>query len=241
MRLSIHRDGRLVIHEHGELERELEKSDPLALATAFRAVVELENELTCAQLFRALAPWANLLSRAAWIDFETWLGSASRTPLRLVRADTATQSDDEPPLDAVIVHPVLSVLRDHPRNLSPATLNICWRTSGRYASPRPDGFGGEDRFCSLSLSPPEEWAHLPLIIDTSMMVDDVDSFRRDVASLQAVVDEKLRAEPTLFETIILGFLDDISFHGTPAEAVETRDELLARLDEARAQAEKDSP
>jgi hypothetical protein len=145
MRLFIHRDGRLVVREHGEKDRAVDRNDLLALAAAFRAAVELEHGLTSAQLFRALAPWAALLSRAAWIDFEAWLSGASRAPLSVVCAETMAPGDDEPPLDAVIVHPVLSVHRERPRNLSSVTLDIHWRTSGRYASPRPDGFGGEDR------------------------------------------------------------------------------------------------
>lgn len=50
MRLVIHRDGRVVVREHGEADRELERTDPLALASALRAVVEFESGLTSAQL-----------------------------------------------------------------------------------------------------------------------------------------------------------------------------------------------
>jgi hypothetical protein len=163
MRLVIHRDGRVLVHEHGEADRLLDNDDPLALAEAFRAIVELENGLTSAQLFRALRPWAALLARAAWLDFNVWQASATRAPLRLITEEPNRRGDDEPPLDAVVIHPVLSVHQDGEQELARASIAVHWRTSGGYATPRPNGFGGEDLFCSLSFAPPESWTHLPLL------------------------------------------------------------------------------
>lgn len=155
MRLVIHRDGKVLAREHGEPDVTLDKDDPLALAQALRALVEFEDRLTSAQLFRALRPWAMLLSRAAWMDFDSWQGSAARASLQLVNEEPTAHGDDDPPLDAVVIHPVLSVHRDASEGDAGTTIAIHWRTSGRYASPRPDGFGGEDRFCSLSFAPPQ--------------------------------------------------------------------------------------
>jgi hypothetical protein len=37
---------------------------------------------------------------------------------------------------------------------------------------------------------------------------------------------------TFFDTIFLGFLDDVSFHGTPAAAAEVKDKLMEQVENA---------
>ena len=222
MRLLIQRDGMVLVCEHGEPDRELNKDDPLALASAFRAIVAFEEGLTSAQLFGALAPWAALLSRAAWIDFDAWLASVTPTPLRLVDASYRS-GDEEPLLDAVVIHAVLTTHQQSDITSAPASLAINWQTSGRYATPQSNGFGGEDRFCSLSLSPPERWAYLPLIIDPTTMIDDLNAF------FGVTVQPLLMIEPTFFETVVLGFLDDVSFHGTPYDLARVWDEMSEQI------------
>eukprot|EP01036_Dinobryon_divergens_P057776 gene57775-77110_t len=120
---------------------------------------------------RALKPWGSLIGCAAWMEFDEWLAASERPHLALARAASGDAADDEPPLDAVVIHPVLSLHSVGRRQREPITVNIRWRVSGRYSRPRPDGHGVKDSFCSLSFSPPAEWAHLPLILDGTLMVD----------------------------------------------------------------------
>jgi hypothetical protein len=231
MRLRIQRNGDLTILEHGEEERPVGVG-PIDLAACFRALVELEDGLTTAQLMRALKPWSSLIGCAAWMEFDEWLAAGERPHLALARAASGDAADGEPPLDAVVVHPVLSFHSTGRRQRGPTTVNIRWRVSGRYARPRPDGHGGKDSFCSLSFSPPAEWAHLPLILDGTLMVDALVS-KADAGLEAALEASQLVADPTFFGAIILGFLDDISFHGSPSETQEQRQELLSRLDDVK--------
>jgi hypothetical protein len=235
MRLVIYRSGRVLITEHGEPDREA-SPDPVALASCFRAVVAFEEGLTSAQLMRALSPWATLIGHAAWMDFNAW-ASASARP-HLVLATSEREQPDDPPLDAVVIHPVLSLASDshgkkRRRSDGPVTLSIRWRSSGRYAWPRPDGFGGEDRFCSMSFVPPAQWAHLPLLIEAQVMVDAL-RIDGDAPLLPDLETAQLTVEPTFFDAIVLGFLDDISFHGSPADTQERYGELQELVKEAEA-------
>lgn len=191
--------------------------------------MELEQGLTSAQLFRALQPWSELLSRTAWIDFDAWQNSVVPPPLHVVTNEQEHEFDKEPPLDAVMVHPVLTLHKDGKAKTAPVTFDIRWQTSGRYASPRPNGFGGEDRFCSLSFADPATWAHLPLLIDPVCRVDDYALLGSVTSALQGAEVGRLQVEPSLFDTIILGFLDDISFHGTPSDAATIGDDLSAMV------------
>ena len=111
-------------------------------------------------------------------------------------------------------------------------LSVNWRSSGRYAQPRPNGFGGEERFCSMSFLPPAQWAHLPLLIETRMAADAL-RIGRDAPLLPELEAATLQAEPIFFDTVVLGFLDDISFHGSPEDTQERYGDLLERLEEAK--------
>jgi hypothetical protein len=234
VRLIIHRDSRLVIAENGEPDRAV-ASDPFALAACFRAFVVFEEGLTSAQLMRALRPWSRLIGSAAWMDFDAW-ASASVQP-HLTLATTAERQPDDSPLDAVVIHPVLTLTsegRSKRRKISKlVSLSNRWRSSGRYAQPQPNGFGGEDRFCSMSFIPPARWAHLPLLIETRVMVDAV-RIGGDAPLLPELQAATLEAEPTFFDAVVLGFLDDISFHGSPEDTQERYGELLERVEEAKA-------
>jgi|GEM_PF-6913603 len=232
MRLFIHRDSNVFVREHGEPDRPVDRDDLLALAECFRAGVEFEEGLTSAQLFRALRPWAEILSRAAWINFDAWQENATRPALRIVEAQPPSADDrDEPELGAVVIHPVFVVHRVRSKKSPSITFKIIWHTSGRYAVPQPNGFGGEDKYCSLSFAPPESWAHLPLIIDPTLVIDDVDAFSQALIDVSKTARDVLQAEPVFFDSIVLGFLDDVSFHGTPAEIADARKELWERVDQ----------
>lgn len=232
MRLTIHRDGRLVIAEHEEPDRAVEP-DPFALAACFRASVVFEEGLTSAQLMRALRPWARLIGQAAWMDFDAWASASAQPHVTLATSD---EQRDDAPLDAVVIHPVLTLTsgsRTKRREAGePLSLSVDWRSSGRYAQPQPNRFGGEERFCSMSFLPPVQWAHLPLLLETRMAVDAL-RIGRDPHLLPELEAATLQAEPTFFDTVVLGFLDDISFHGSPADTQERYGDLLERLEEAK--------
>lgn len=231
MHVLVKRNGSLQLRvgEHGEIERELDKSDALSLAVAFRAVVELEGGLTCAELIRALAPWGEILSRAAMIDFDAWLIEACHTPSPSRSFDAGPTADAESPLDAVVVSPVLVVHREDHRDRTNAVFEICWSASARYASPYMDPTLSKVLYCSLSFLPTKAWINLPLIIACSAEIENysslimVDIFANEFGGAVQVV-------PTFFDVVVVGFLRKISEHGSPAESIHARAELLDVLD-----------
>jgi hypothetical protein len=232
MRLTIYRDGSVLAVEHGEQDCEV-SPDLFAIAGCFRAFVAFEEGLTSAQLLRALRAWARLIRRAAWMDFDA-RASASAHP-HLTLATKEEEQRDDAPLDAVVIHSI-PTLRSEGRTKrrkagEPVSLSIRWRSSGRYAQPQPNGFGGEDRFYSMSFLPPAEWAHLPLPIDTRVMADAL-RIGGDAPLLPELEAVTLEAEPTLFDTVVLGFLDDISFHGSPTDTKGRYAELVELVREA---------
>lgn len=176
-----------------------------------------------------------LIGRAAWMDFDAWVSASAQPHLTLATSEEGHR--DDAPLDAVVIHPVLALTSDgrtRRRKIGETvSLSIRWRSSGRYARPQPNGFGGKDRFCSMSFVPPARWAHLPLLIETRVMVDAL-RIAGDAALLPELEAATLEAEPTFFDTVVLGFLDDISFHGSPEDTQERYGDLLDRLEEAKA-------
>jgi hypothetical protein len=155
----------------------------------------------------------------------------------LTLATSAEKQRDDDPLDAVVIHPVLTLTSEGPtkrrKSSEPVSLCIRWRSSGRYTQPEPNGFGGEDHFCSMSFIPPARGAHLSLLIDTRVMGDAL-RIGADAPLLPELETATLEAEPAFFDTVVLGFLDDISFHGSPTDTQEQYDELLERVEEAKA-------
>jgi hypothetical protein len=231
MLLHINRDGRLVVREFKETERVLSPDDPFVLAQVFRARVEFEEGLTSAQLFRALRPWAALLAAAAWIDFEAWLAACERPGLRVVTGGEAPAA--EPAIDAVVISAKMDTWH-RKTDVDTVSADFSWQTHGRYAEPQKNQGGGEDRFRSLSFANPADWIHLPLLIEDDVAVL---SHRRkwrksDPSPFEGA---KLKTTPTFFDTVVLGFLDDVSFHGSPSDLAEEAENIKALMREAKAQ------
>ena len=230
MLLRIHRDGRLVVVENQEKDRVLDVDDPFALAQAFRAKVEFEEGLTSAQLLRGLSPWTKLLSASAWMNFDAWLAAAERPRLSVVGVEGDAQN---PPLDAVVVSPKLVAWLGKAAP-DPSETHFRWETFGRFASPQPNSFGGLDKVCSLSFADPASWMHLPLLIDENVRIDIYRSRRKRKETPDPFRDVTLTTFPSFFDAIVLGFLDDISFEGSPSELAEKAESLKALVEEAKA-------
>lgn len=216
MHVVIQRDGRILIQENGEEDRFADPNDPISIVACFRATVELEDGLTSAQLMRALRPWSAVLSRAAWMDFDAWIGALDRPLVKLVDGE-----EDGGRLVSIELVPTFDVYRGERPDGIELSVHPAWRPLGN----RVDANGAEMEPCSLSFMDPKEYAHLPLLICEKVSVKDVQSlppFGQEAIipdTLPGTYD-RITETPTFFDTIVLGFLDDISFHGSPADTAE---------------------
>jgi hypothetical protein len=234
--LRMLRNGGIAVIEHGEPDRMLDPADPLSLLTHIRSMPEFEEGLTAHEMMRCLKPWSAILSRTGWLDFDRWDRAMAKPPSKFPD-DSVDRSaeDNDPPLSSVAIIPVLNArLRKKER----PNLNLTWQTVGLYLWPRVDpDMKHEDLHCSLSFSPPQSWAHLPIILERRAWISEIDYAREgrrilaDGIGSTATAPSELEVTPTLLSAVIVGFLDDISYHGDPDEAKKTG-EMIGEMVEA---------
>lgn len=209
--LQFLRDSRIVVKEHGSADTVLDRDDPLAILDVLRSGVELEPGLTAGGLLRCLSPWSPLLSKLGWLNMHAWTSTASTAHLR--DANGIDMTDPER-LDGLVLRPSVQFID---RRGGPMELTVDWSVSGRYATPfTPAGSNRSERYCSISLSPLETWINLPVAVDA--VVEPVPP-----------VGVPMTVSPSFYDTIILGFLDDISAFGDPEETISIRAELLQAI------------
>jgi hypothetical protein len=132
----------------------------------------------------------------------------------LVTANGDWADEDERPV-AIELIPSLDMHRSKLPGGTQTSVNPSWRTVGRLATGT-----GEDGRCSISFSSPRHLGQLPISISTAVHVRDIKvglPWGEDPAIPNSVpgVYDRIADYPTFFETVVLGFLDDISLHGTP--------------------------
>ncbi|MBF5096590.1 hypothetical protein F1643_21615 [Azospirillum sp. INR13] len=225
------RNGTIIIAEHREPDRIMDATDHLALLGHVRSLPEFEPGLTVAELMRCLRPWAEVLSRMGWCDFDAWDRALAPPHLRLVGdTDGKPTAQDEPPVAEMVITPTITATAERTGQWA---LDIAWETLGVFAWPRVDDHTGhQDLYCSLSFSPPAEWAHLPIRIEHHAKISNMDfagTGRRlltDAVASTKHAPSTIEVFPSFLDAIVLGFLDDISFHGSPEETLEVREEVF---------------
>ncbi|CAO3379220.1 hypothetical protein [Azospirillum argentinense] len=236
--LRLERNGAITVAEHGEPDRVLDSTDPLALLAHIRSMPEFEQGLTVAETMQCLRPWADVLSRMGWCDFVEWDRALAIPPRRLLDdAADPTQKHGEPPLGSVVIAPTISTTAEQERQWS---LDITWETRGVFAWPRVDHHTGhQDLYCSLSFTPPAQWAHLPIRIEQRAWIGSMDLagtdrkiFTEEVVSTN-IAPSTVEVAPSFLDAIVLGFLDDISFYGNPDETSEIWEEVLETAEAVR--------
>jgi hypothetical protein len=228
MEITVQRDGRIAVREHGEEPRFLDAADPLAILSVFRAVIVFEEGLTLRQLARAVRPWSAIVGRAAWMDFDAWFRELDKTHL----VAGGEVMDD---LECVEIYCGIDVHRDEDGSVR---IETHWDFHGVYAVP-VERHGYVDKVCSLSFSAPKSYSNLPLRINAAPQVQDMDvgppKGKRPILreSLPGVYD-RIELLPTFFDTVVLGLFDKISFHGSPEETGEIGESLSSMAEQIRA-------
>lgn len=224
MRMVIRKCGEIEVHEHGEPVETLDVHDPLAILPAFRAYVEFEEGLTPFHLMKALEPWSVVLSEAGWLDFEAWFRAMEKPLLKEVSAPDGER------LSGIELHPRITIQGRRRRSgvKKDADLYVNWRPLGRYAVPQDHGNGRIEETCSISFVDPREIGHLPITIVENSAIRGINT---DIDSKMS--EQSFRCCPTLFDTVVLGFLDEISFHGNPEATQDVADYLKEAVTKIR--------
>jgi len=222
MHLVIGRDGNITIQEHGEPDRAVDPADRLAILECYRATVEFEEGLTAAQLMRALRPWSDVLSRSAWIDFDAWIATMDRPLLTLVQGGGEGER-----LVGLELGATLTIHRSKREGGVELSLHEGWHPSGL----RIDADGNPIEPCSITLEDPRSYGHLPITLDGTVVVTDVKTMRPwgEEAILPDELPgayERIVRRPTFFDAVVLGFLDNISAHGTPDEVADVKEGII---------------
>lgn len=211
--LRFQRDSRVSAVEIGQPDTLLDREEPLAILDLLRASVQFEPGLTAGGLLRCLSPWSDILSRLGWISLEAWTSRAAKAHLRLAQAPT----EDPEAIDALVIRPVVG---RHPRRRQPDVLSVHWSVFGRFAKPvLYPGFSKPEHFGSISLLPIEEWINLPVLLVEEAAFPGEDG--------------TVCIESSLYDTIILGFLDEISASGDPDDVSHIRQTILKAVDEIK--------
>lgn len=232
MRIVIQRDSRIAIFEHRDEMRYADVDDPMDILHWLRASVEFEEGLTVRQLMKSLRPWKETIGHLAWMDFDAWFSSIDKTHLVPVDAEI---DDEEPDLECLEIYNIISIHRYEEEKV--AYISDHWDFHARYVRPTVS-MGMEIDTCSVSFSPPHIYANLPIKIDVKTDVIDLavgppEGMRPILKEAMPGSFDHLSVPPTFFDTVILGFLDNLSFHGTPNEAQEAGDHIFGLVAEIK--------
>ncbi len=235
--LEIKRNGSIVVIERDVETGVIETSDPRAILDHMRTSVQFEEGLTVRQLMKALKPWKDVLGRLAWMDFDAWFTAIDKTYIAPVTSDT--DSDGEPDVVCLELYSVVNIHRSDEGELS---LDFYWDFHGRYSTPFID-HDMKHETCSLSFSNPVTYANLPIkIVDDACVIDHSvgppEGRRPVLADKMPGVYSSVTVPRSFFDLIVLGFLDNISFHGSPDEMGEVREAVYESVRELKETLEK---
>lgn len=221
--LRFQRDGRVAVLEHGEPDAWLDVADKNAILVHLRSGIELEDGITAGGLFRCLKPWGDVLSLIGWLDFSAWSTRAAVSHLR----EAVDRSDDPEAIDAVVLRPTVTSRTGRKRQA--ATLLVQWDAVVRFVRPlKMPGSSHADAYGALDLLPLPDWINLPVIVQRQAQ------FRVMGPGVAPAELSEVDVEPNVFDTLILGFLDECSAYGTPDDTIELRASLIATVEKLQA-------
>lgn len=234
MEITIQRDGRIAIQEHNSDIRFADVEDQFAIFELFRARTVFEDGLTLRQLMKALRPWKNVLNKAAWMNFDAWLTAADKT--HMVDAD---EDDIDEEIVAVELYCIFNLHRSDSGTLY---IDTHWDYHGKFSQPVDLGVGYLTDTCGLTFMSPKKFANVPIIIDPVPSIHDIavgppDGKRPILSDTVPNAYDRIELTPTLFDTVILGLLDHLSFHGDPEDAEDRGEEIAGMVADIKARIE----
>jgi hypothetical protein len=224
MQITIQRDGRILLEEHNEENRFLDPSDPYALTMVMRSHTVFEDGLTLRQLMKAIRPWKEAFGSAGWMNFDAWFSEIDRTHLSQVTTDPDESKD---PLASLEIYNIVTLDRPNEGHLE---LHSYWDFHAYYQTP-VEADGAVWKTCSVSFLPARAYANLPIRINYKAKVHDRQADylegRRPVLSAERPgIYSHIETNSSFFDIVVLGLLDQISFHGDPEETEERGDALF---------------
>jgi hypothetical protein len=224
MQITIQRDGRILLEEHNEENRFLDPSDPYALTMVMRSHTVFETGLTLRQLMKAIRPWKEVFGSAGWMNFDAWFAEIDRTHLSQVTTDL---DDDRDPLASLEIYNIVSLDRPDGGHLE---LHSYWDFHAYYQTP-VETDGVVSKTCSVSFLPARVYANLPIHINYKAKIHDdqadyLEGRRPVLTAERPGIYSHIETNSSFFDIVVLGLLDQMSFHGDPEETEERGDELF---------------
>lgn len=233
----------------------LERASKIRLLHCLQDAVEIEPGTTVRAIFEALAPWSLQIGALSKMDFSAFLqearkpyqASGDHDAFQAVKIFSQTDilphlSWDQP--DQEVSLPgrpeVKRLIRGKPQKTPMRYWKNAWSYQGLYVHPQPDVEGVWHHHGSLDYLPLSAWSGLPVHLSSNMAVIDQtfaspfsespEAFLNPHHPQVGCVDGKYITHmqaptPTLWDSILQGFLAEVGFCGTPNH----RDQALQRL------------
>ncbi len=239
-------------------------TDPEVFLKSLHDTIIFEDGLTVGEVFENLAPWAETMRGVACMDFPAFLKemrSPHEKPMQdvdLIMISYGAEISAVPRFERE--GPIFEGRKMNlgkPAFTGRLSLDQGWNMTARVKEEYRAEYDGADSV-SLSFSPLSEWKHLPIRIEKTGSLRDETA--ADRASIHLGTKQPLTAadhknvkpamspqgnvfghdividapSPTFFHTLIRGFLWDVGFHYSPVQRDETRDSIMASVDEINA-------
>lgn len=235
--------------------------DPDAFLKSLHSIIVFEEGLTVGEMMENLAPWEDVMTGVACLDFPAFLKEVRQTPAEITEivdriALTYTSSISAVPRfdrsDILDRKGVFNIGRPVVTDL--LSLEIGWSLEAYLTEPEIDNYGGS-KTISLSYTPMSEWKHLPIIVATEASFDDETAGKHTQSYLSSkksltIADHPLveritgnsgavfkhrmplaAPAPTFFDALICGFFWDVGFHYSPVVRDATATDLKERVEE----------
>lgn len=235
--------------------------DPDAFLKSLHSIIVFEEGLTVGEMMENLAPWEDVMTGVACLDFPAFLKEVRQTPAEITEivdriSLTYTSSISAVPRfdrsNIIDRKGVFNIGRPVVTDL--LNLESGWSMEACLTEAEVENYEGS-KSISLSYTPMSEWKHLPIIVETtSSLFDDTagrhtQSYLSSKKSLTksdhplveritgrsgAVLKHRMplaAPSPTFFDALICGFLWDVGFHYSPVVRDATAADLKEQVEE----------
>lgn len=235
--------------------------DPDGFLKSLHSIIVFEDALTVGEMMENLAPWADIMTGVACLDFPAFLEEIRQTPAEMTEiidriSLTYTSTMSAVPKfdrsDIIDKKGVFNIGRPVVTDL--LSLESGWSMDPYLKEEEIQNYGGS-KTVSLSFTPMSEWKHIPINVATEASFHDETAGKHTQSYLKRKMsvtkathplvgktigrsgtvfrhDIPIAAPaPTFFDALICGFFWDVGFHYSPVVRDATATDLKERVEE----------